>query len=74
MSGVSFGPQGIGYRASCRCKDLDCRQTMSVFPDDGVVQFADQAGNVHVFHLGAEEANALAADLETAARKLPYVP
>jgi hypothetical protein len=47
---------------------------MSVFPDDGVIQLADQAGNVHVFHLGGEEANALAADLTTAAKKLPYVP
>lgn len=63
MSGISIGPRGMGYRANCRCKDLNCRQTLTVFPEDGVIQFVDQQGTVHVFHLGAEEANAIAGDL-----------
>jgi hypothetical protein len=55
----------MGYRANCRCKDTDCRQTLTVFPADGVVQFVDQEGRVHVFHVGQEEANALAQDFTT---------
>jgi len=74
MSGMTIGPRGIGYRAACRCEDKECRKTISVFPETGIIQFADHDGNIHDFHLGAEEANALAADLEAAAKKLPYVP
>jgi len=69
MSGLSIGPRGMGYRASCRCKDHDCRQTLTVFPDDAVIQFADNEGHVRVFHVGAEEANALAQDLRELAQK-----
>lgn len=71
MSGLSIGPQGMGYRANCRCKDDDCRQTLTVFPDDAVIQFADKEGYVHVFHVGGEEAEALAQDLRELARKKP---
>ena len=69
VSGFSMGPQGMGYRANCRCKDKDCRQTLTVFPDDGVIHFADNQGHVHVFHVGAEEGNALAQDLRELAEK-----
>lgn len=71
MSGLSIGPEDMGYRANCRCKDNDCRQTLTVFPDDGVIQFADFRGRVHVFHVGVEEAEALAQELRELARKKP---
>lgn len=69
MSGVSVGPHGMGYRANCRCKDAGCRQTLTVYPDDAVIQFVDQRGQVHIFHLGQEEANALAMDLGNVAKE-----
>lgn len=73
MSRLSLGPKGMGYRANCRCKGDNCHQALAVYPEDAVVHFVDSEGRVHVFYIGAEEAEALAKDLHELARKKPSV-